>query len=179
MRFAGANSQTERHWRWHHFALTIALPFSPFKALRQKFRLNLLMQKANLLSVQNIRLLVLIGLLLPGCAIYYRDRDTGAEHVFGFGHLSVKTIPPHEGKQALIQRMTLTGIAVGMDNGSLGMSAGYDRREHILISGGNTAITIESHPSRDYFYFKVGTYPSDLGYFQSNTSAHDKKEPKQ
>lgn len=132
-----------------------------------------------LLEVMSISLLITLGFLLSGCAIYYRDRDTGAEHIFGFGHLSVKTIPPNDGKQALVQRMTLSGIAVGMDNGSLGISAGYDRREHILISGENTAVTIEPHPSRDYFYFKIGTYPSDLGYFQSNTSTQDKKEPKQ
>ncbi len=130
-------------------------------------------------QAQNIGMLVLVGFLLSGCAIYYRDRDTGAEHIFGFGHLSVKTIPPHEGKQAIVQRMTLTGLAAGLDNGSLGVSVGYDRREHILISGDNTAITIESHPSKDYFYFKIGTYPSGLGYFQSNTSTQDKKEPKQ
>jgi len=105
----------------------------------------------------------LIGLLLSGCAIYYRDRDTGAEHIWGFGHLAVKTLPPHEGKQALVQRMTLTGFAVGMDNGSLGVSAGYDRREHILIYEENTSITIERHPSNDFFNFKIGTYPAALG----------------
>lgn len=132
-----------------------------------------------LLEVVSISLLITLGFLLSGCAIYYRDRDTGAEHIWGFGHLAVKTIPPHEGKQALVQRMTLTGIAVGMDNGSLGVSAGWDRREHILIYDENVAVTIQRPPSNDFFYFKIGTYPSDLGYFQSNTSTQDKKEPKQ
>lgn len=96
---------------------------------------------------------------MSSCAIYYRNRDTGVEHIFGFGHLSVKTIPPHEGKQALVQRMTLTGLAVGMDNGSLGVSVGYDRREHILIYDENVAVTIQRPPSNDFYYFKIGTYP--------------------
>ncbi|OQW37457.1 MAG: hypothetical protein A4E20_17850 [Nitrospira sp. SG-bin2] len=176
MGFAGAHSQTDRHWRWHHFVLAIVLPLSPFKTLRQKYRVDLLMQKTKLLSAQNIRLLVLIGLLLPGCAVYYRDRDTGAEHIFGFGHLSVRTIPPHEGKQALVQRMTLTGLAIGLDNGSLGMSAGWDRREHILIYGENVALTMRRPPSNDFFYFKIGTYPPELGVRTDTDNSDNKRE---
>ena len=117
-----------------------------------------------------------MGIILSSCAVYYRDRDTGAEHIWGFGHLAVKTIPSHEGKPALIQRMTLTGIAVGTDNGSLGVSAGYDRREHILIFDENAAITIERHPSNDFFYFKIGTYPSDLETPQETTHSTEQKE---
>ena len=117
----------------------------------------------SLLEIVSLSLLITFGFLLSSCAIYYRDRDTGAEHIFGFGHLSVKTIPPHEGKQALVQRMTLTGIAAGLDNGSLGMSAGWDRREHILIYDENVAVTIQRPPSNDFFYFKIGAYPPDLG----------------
>ena len=127
----------------------------------------------------SISLLITLGFLLSGCAIYYRDRDTGAEHIFGFGHLSVKTIPPQEGKQALVQRMTLTGIAAGLDNGSLGISAGWDRREHILIYDENVAVTIRRPPSNDFFYFKIGTYPPDLGAKTDNTSSVDKKESHQ
>lgn len=129
-----------------------------------------------LTQAPNIGILVLIGFLLSGCAIYYRDRDTGAEHIFGFGHLSVKTIPPHEGKQALVQRMTLTGIAVGMDNGSLGMSAGWDRREHILIYDENVAVTIQRPPSNDFFYFKIGTYPADSGVAPTIGNSDKKRE---
>jgi len=129
-----------------------------------------------LLEVMSLSLLVMIVVLLSGCAIYYRDRDTGAEHIFGFGHLSVKTMPPHEGKQALVQRMTLTGLAAGLDNGSLGVSAGWDRREHILIYDQNVAVTIKRPPSNDFFYFKVGTYPPDLEKTQNATTWIDKKE---
>lgn len=121
----------------------------------------------------------LIGLLLSSCAIYYRDRDTGAEHIWGFGHLAVKTLPPNEGKQALVQRMTLTGIAVGMDNGSLGVSAGYDRREHILVFDENAAITMERHPSNDFFNFKIRTHPPTLETTQDTTNGTEQKEKPQ
>lgn len=128
------------------------------------------------MEILSIALFIAIGFLLSGCAIYYRDRDTGAEHIFGFGHLSVKIIPPHEGKQALVQRMTLTGLAAGLDNGSLGVSAGWDRREHILIYDENVAVTIQRPPSNDFFYFKIGTYPPDLEKTHAATNGIDTKE---
>lgn len=127
----------------------------------------------------NISILAITGFLLSSCAIYYRDHDTGAEHIWGFGHLAVKAIPPNDGKQALVQRMTLTGIAVGMDNGSLGVSAGWDRREHILIYDENAAITIQRPPSNDFFYFKVGTYPPDLGGSGDSHNSGETKEKRQ
>lgn len=116
---------------------------------------------------------------MSSCAVYYRDRDTGAEHIFGFGHLSIKTIPPHDGKQALVQRMTLTGIAAGLDNGSLGVSAGWDRREHILIYDSNVAVTIKRPPSNDFFYFKIGTYPPEFGVRTDTNDSGKKKEHQQ
>lgn len=128
------------------------------------------------LEVVSISILLTIGFLLSGCAVYYRDRDTGAEHIWGFGHLSVKTIPPNEGKQALVQRMTLTGMAVGLDNGSLGVSAGWDRREHIVIYDENVTITVLRHPSNDFFYFKIGTYPPELGAMPDSATSIEKRE---
>ncbi|UVT21179.1 MAG: hypothetical protein H8K03_04465 [Nitrospira sp.] len=138
---------------------------------------NAILQSPLVLGMTNVTVLVVIGFLLSSCAIYYRDRDTGAEHIVGFGHLSVKAVPPNEGKQALIQRMTLTGIAVGLDNGSLGVSAGWDRREHILITNENAAITIARPPSNDFFYFKVGTYPPDLGIVPPIKDSDSIEEP--
>lgn len=113
---------------------------------------------------------------LAGCAVYYRDRDSGAEHIWGFGHLSMKVIPPVEEKQAIIQRTTLTGVAVGMDNGSLGMSVGFNQREHILIYDENVAITIQRPPSNDFFYFKIGTYPIELESLPGAKISPEKKE---
>lgn len=125
--------------------------------------------------VAKISAFLIIGLLLPSCAVYYRDRDSGAEHIWGFGHLSMKVVPPHEGKQAIVQRTTLTGIAVGLDNGSFGLSVGWDQREHILIYDDNTAISIQRPPSNDFVYFKIGTYPPDLGKIQAANISNEKK----
>ena len=123
-----------------------------------------------------IVIFVIVGFQLAGCAVYYRDRESGAEHIWGFGHLATKVTPPLEGKKALIQKMTLTGVAVGIDNGSLGVSVGYDEREHILIYDENTAIAILRPPSNDFFYFKIGTYPPDLEKSSNTSHSHTKKE---
>jgi len=123
-----------------------------------------------------IIILVLVGFQVAGCAVYYRDRESGAEHIWGFGHLSMKVLPPVEEKQALIQRTTLTGMAIGMDNGSLGMSVGFDQREHILIYDENVALTIKRPPSNDFFYFKIGTYPIELENLPDTKNSPEKKE---
>jgi len=127
------------------------------------------------LTVKIIFLVLAIS-LLSGCAVYYRDRESGAEHIWGFGHLSMKVIPPLEEKQALIQRTTLTGVAIGMDNGSLGMSVGFDQREHILIYDENVALTIQRPPSNDFFYFKIGTYPIEREILPDTKNSSEKKE---
>lgn len=119
---------------------------------------------------------ILASLILPGCAVYYRDRDSGAEHIWGFGHLSMKVIPPGEGKQAIVQRSTLTGAAVGIDNGSLGISVGYDQREHILIYDENLALTIQRPPSNDFFYFKIGSYPLEFENLPNADTSPERKE---
>lgn len=125
--------------------------------------------------ILKIIILVIMGLHVAGCAVYYRDRESGAEHIWGFGHLAMKVTSPLEGKKALIQKMTLTGMAVGIDNGSMGASVGYDEREHILIYDENTAITIQRLPSNDFFYFKIGTYPTEIGKHSNPINSHAKE----
>jgi len=122
-----------------------------------------------------IIIMVMVGCFGSGCAVYYRDRESGTEHIWGFGHLAMKVTPPLEGKKALIQKMTLTGVAVGIDNGSMGVSVGYDDREHILIYDENTTITIQRPPSNDFFYFKIGTYPPDLESDAKPSDSHTKE----
>lgn len=99
---------------------------------------------------------------MAGCAIYYRDAESGAEHIWGFGHLAMKATPPLNGKQAIIRKATLTGLALGIDDGSFGVSVGWDQRERLVVYDENTALTIQRPPSNDFFYFKIGSYPFEL-----------------
>ena len=125
-----------------------------------------------------LRIIVIVMVMLfpPGCAVYYHDSDSGALNVWGFGHLKVKAIPKSEEKQAIVQRTTLTGAAVGIDDGTLGMSLGFDRRELIHIYDKNVAITIVRPESDDYFYFKFGTYPMGTFPIELEKTSFEKKE---
>jgi hypothetical protein len=113
--------------------------------------------------------IIVVGIVafhMLGCAIYYRDAESGAEHIWGFGHLAMKATPPLDGKQALIRKATLAGVALAVDDGSLGLSIGWDQRERLIIYDKNTALTIEPSPSNDFFYFKIGSYP--LEFYSTN-----------
>lgn len=107
-----------------------------------------------------IFILLIVSLHVCGCAVYYRDRESGAEHIWGIGHLAMKVAPTSNEKQALIQRTTLPGLALGLDNGELGISIGWAQREHIFIYDDSTALTIDRPPSNDFFEFKIGSYPA-------------------
>lgn len=121
--------------------------------------------------------LAIASILFSGCAFYYHDSTTATDHVWGFGHLAIKAIPPNEGKQALLQRATLTGIAIGLDNGSFGFSAGWDRREHMHIYQEDVAITIRRHPADDFWLIKLGTYPPNFGIVPPIENPNTTKEP--
>lgn len=96
---------------------------------------------------------------ISGCAIYYRDAETGAEHIWGIGHLATKVSAPEGGKQAVIRKATLAGVAVGMEEGAVGMSAGWDQRERITIYDENTSIAIQRPEDDNFFSFEFGAQP--------------------
>ena len=104
----------------------------------------------------------LIPILISGCAIYHRDPSTGAEHIWGFGHLATKVMHPVDGKQTVITRATLAGIGINFADSIFGISAGWDCRERIIVYDENTSIAIARPPSNDFFHFRIGSYPPDL-----------------
>jgi hypothetical protein len=109
-----------------------------------------------------IALVPVVFALNSGCAVYYHDAKTGAEHIWGFGHLETKVTPPSEGKQAVIRRATLSGLAFGIEDDAIGLSAGWARRERITVYGDNTSLAIQRPPSDDYFMFKIGALPPNV-----------------
>jgi hypothetical protein len=102
---------------------------------------------------------VALSFAVSGCAIYYRDAETGAEHIWGIGHLAIKATAPKDGKQAVISKATMTGIALGLEDNAVGMSAGFDQRERVTIYDENTSISIQRPGDGDFFLFKFGTQP--------------------
>lgn len=106
-------------------------------------------------------ILVLVLLFhISGCVVYYHDIETGADHIWGIGHLATKVSEPDNGKQAVIRKATLAGIALGIEEESLGMSVGWNQRERIVIYDENTSISIQKPDSdNSSFLFKFGSEP--------------------
>lgn len=133
-----------------------------------------------MLSMSRVLMLIIFfSFQISGCAIYYRDSVSGAEHIWGIGHLATKITSPEDGKQAVVTRATLTGIAIGMDDGVFGVSAGLDRRERIIVYDDNTSIAITRHPSNDFFLFKIGSNPPGFKNADANvfsTTINNSKE---
>jgi hypothetical protein len=107
----------------------------------------------------NLILIIMLILPLSGCAIYYQDAKTGAEHIWGIGHLATKVSAPEDGKQAVISKATLIGINFGVEEGKIGMSAGWDKRERIMIYDENTSISIRRPENDNFFLFNFGSQP--------------------
>lgn len=107
----------------------------------------------------NIMASIALSFAVSGCAIYYRDAETGAEHIWGIGHLATKVSAPEDGKQAVIREATLAGVALGMEEGAVGMSAGWDQRERITIYDESTSIAVQRPEDDNFFLFKFGSQP--------------------
>lgn len=105
---------------------------------------------------------LLLSFSISGCAIYYRDAETNAEHIFGFGHLAIKQSTPEEGKQAIFTQKTLTGFAIGLDDNNFGFSVGWDQRERVSIYDENTSISIQKPDNGNFFLFKFGSQLPNL-----------------
>ena len=114
-----------------------------------------------------IKLLALCyGLLFaPGCAVHYYDKKSGADHLWGIGHMKMRASPPNEGVQAVVKGIETLGLnlAAGREDYHIGL--GWDYRRRIVISS-NSAVRLE-WPNGNFFNIRVGTVPP----FAANSSA--------
>ncbi len=101
-------------------------------------------------------------LFAQGCAIYYHDADTGADHIWGVGHLSMKTVPDTTNKQILITKRTLSGVVLGLEEFTPTFSIGWNQSERITVLDKNASFAIQRPSNNDYFQFKFGDFPDEL-----------------
>src|SRR5438445_11907973 len=80
--------------------------------------------------------------LATGCAVHYYDKQSGTEHLWGFGHLKMKAAPPNEGVQAVVKGVETLGFSVGADEEDCHVGVGWDFRRRIVLSS-NTAVRLE------------------------------------
>src|SRR6266436_4608628 len=69
-----------------------------------------------------------------GCSVHYYDKQTGTEHLWGFGHMKMKIESPNEGVQAVVKGTETLGfnLAAGQEDYNIGL--GWDYRRRMVIS---------------------------------------------
>lgn len=116
-------------------------------------------QMRKMKSIYKVIFSFLFQLPIHGCAIYYYDASTGAEHIWGVGHLATKITPPADGKQAILRQATLTGFSVGIEEDSFAVSLGRESRERMTIYNADTLLSIENPNDHDIFLYRIGSFP--------------------
>ena len=91
-----------------------------------------------------------------GCGFHYFNAKTGVEHVWGFGHLRLRVLPPTNSLQAVIKGCTIVGAKFGGSQDDFGLSLGYDARRMIYISPLDAQFSLE-WPRASFFNVRLGT----------------------
>ncbi len=101
------------------------------------------------------RLLLAASCMISGCAVHYYDTETGAEHIYGFGHLVMQAKPPRQGRLAVVRGTDLLGLGFGNNEEGGYFSLGWDSRRRIDIVDRDTAIEL-LWPDGDFLHTRVG-----------------------
>lgn len=111
---------------------------------------------------------VLLALAGSGCGFHYYDARTGVEHVWGFGHLQMRVLPPTNGVQAVIKGYSIVGAKMGGSPDDYGLSLGYDSRRMIFISPVDAQFCLQ-WPDANFFNVRIGTnLPPDFKFSSTN-----------
>ena len=98
------------------------------------------------------------ALWLVGCGIHYYDPDTGAEHVWGVGHLTMKLSTPTEGVRVAVTGVHLIGIGLGRGETESYMHVGWREARLLRVLQESTCVRLD-WPRNDLFSVRVGTLP--------------------
>jgi hypothetical protein len=107
-------------------------------------------------SLFNLLGLVTVLIVFSGCAVHYYDEETGAEHVFGFGHLVMKVSVPEGSHQAIVTGTDIVGLGLGKNKEGGYLTLGWDKRRWIEIIDGNTTVDF-IWPDGNFLNTRVGT----------------------
>ena len=119
---------------------------------------------------------VVCGLLLwttTGCAVHYYDPKTGAEHIWGVGHLVMKVSAPNEGVRAIVRSSETIGVTLSNRDGPA-VTMGWEKWQQLEIVDANTAIRLERPPG-DFVKIRVGSQWPTAREDAENNAGNDKE----
>ena len=125
------------------------------------------MMRSSIVPIQMINVTVLIVLagFFSGCAVHYFDKNTGTEHLWGFGHMKMKVAPEEESLQAIVRGTDVIGLSTGSADKQAYLTLGWHRLQRLDIVTESTAVRLE-WPNSDFVNIRVGSsfpgIPDDL-----------------
>src|SRR5262245_15972356 len=97
-------------------------------------------------------------LILSGCAVQYRDSQTGTEHLWGFGHLAMRATIPEEGRKAVVQSVSVCGFGLGLRDQLPFVTLGWEQQQQLIVVDSDTSVRLEG-PNADLLNIRVGSKP--------------------
>jgi hypothetical protein len=104
-----------------------------------------------------LRLVMLINcvVLTSGCALHYYDKKTGAEHIYGFGHMVMKATPHTDAHKAVVLGTDLMGLGFGQNREGGFLSFGWNSQRRIEIFNDNTTVDL-IWPDSSFLNTRIG-----------------------
>lgn len=93
-----------------------------------------------------------------GCALQRYDAKTGTQHLWGFGHLALKTPPPDAELPAAVTEVETFGLNGGTTVGGGHLALGWRAERWILVNASNASVRLE-WPRGDVFTVRMGRKP--------------------
>lgn len=100
-------------------------------------------------------LCLIVPLFLESCALHYYDKETQAEHIFGFGHMVMKAQDAGANRVAIVRGNSLLGLSTGMDDAGGHFAAGWSSNRTINILQSDAAIEL-LWPTNDLLNVRIG-----------------------
>ena len=113
-----------------------------------------------------------------GCAIRYYDRNSGTEHLWGFGHLKMRAVPQKDDTPpftndpvAYVTEVRTLGLSFGLGEDFRGIAAGWDTHSRVVIKPEGATFYLmwpenTAHlpwGKKDLFSVRIGTnFPEEL-----------------
>jgi hypothetical protein len=103
------------------------------------------MKKTNLRTIT-----FLLVLTVSGCALYYHDDSDNSDHLYGFGHLAMKTITNGSTQIAVAKQVSTLGSELHAGD-RVGVSLGWSSEEEVDIFDKSARLSLEK-PSGDSLF---------------------------
>ena len=101
-------------------------------------------------------------IVLNGCALHYYDKKTGAEHIYGFGHMVMKVAPQSDEHKTVVLGTDLLGFGFGQNRNGGFLSFGWNSQRRIEIFNDNTTVNL-IWPDSSFLNTRIGPASPQIG----------------